>query len=335
MGRIGDMILLTPVFKSLKALNLDNEIHVLAGKHNYLVAERHPFIEKVYIYKKNPLSDLNLIRNLRKEQYDYWIDVKDHYSSESYYFAKLSNARIKVGFNAPGKCVFHHSLPAHTEQRDKHVVQRNMAAVSPLGLITPPLSQLRPTLYTDSQADEKLHTFLQQHSISRYACINISATSPRRYWTTEKWTAFCRFLQHHQTPCLLVSAPADNPMVQDIVDATANAHAFPTASIIEVFSVVKRAQIVISPDTSVVHIAAAFDIPIVALFWNNPNNIIKFKPLSTRSRLVTLPERGGAVADIAVDDVTESYISLINELKTPKHGNRKKFIDFTPIKRCV
>ncbi|MGA2296363.1 MAG: lipopolysaccharide heptosyltransferase family protein, partial [FCB group bacterium] len=79
LGRIGDMILATPMFRAVREKYPDAEIHVLAGKHNFFVINNNPRIDKIYIHKKNPFNIIKNILALKKEKYDYWLDAKDHY----------------------------------------------------------------------------------------------------------------------------------------------------------------------------------------------------------------------------------------------------------------
>ena len=70
-----------------------------------------------------------------------------------------------------------------------------------------------------------------------------------------------------------------------------------TPTIRHAIAALAGAAIVVTPDTSVVHIAAAFDTPIVALYPNVEWNLKKFRPLSTRAEVVQ-PDDAQAFADI-------------------------------------
>jgi len=313
LGRIGDLILMTPMFKVLKEANPDNEIHLLAGQHNYLLAIEHPLIDNVHVYDKSFVSSVRLIKKLRKAKFDYWIDAKDHYSTESYYFAKLSNAEIKVGFNRNGNSVFDHSILSDAQQKNKHAVERNLAAINFLG-VNLEHKIISPTLFVNSDSESKLNNFLKQHDIQDFYCINISATSASRYWQLEKWANFLNYLSERQIKSVIISAPYDLSLVEAIIASTDNAFHFTTKTIVDVFSVVKHSKMTITPDTSVVHIAAAFNVPVIALYKNHPVNYTKFRPLSTNYRMVIDPQSNASLGNISVDLVIERYNELIKEI---------------------
>ena len=74
IGKLGDMILTTPLFKEIKKLFPDSVLSVLASNSNMIIAENDPYVDNVLVYEKNILSYPKLfltgIRNM-----DLWIDT--------------------------------------------------------------------------------------------------------------------------------------------------------------------------------------------------------------------------------------------------------------------
>jgi hypothetical protein len=69
-------------------------------------------------------------------------------------------------------------------------------------------------------------------------------------------------------------------MAQDLHRRHSRTVLFDSASIREVIALMPAIDLVITPDTSVVHIASAFNTPIIALFGCSDSNFNKFRPLS-------------------------------------------------------
>ncbi len=314
LGQIGDLILMTPMFKALKQLNSGNELHLLAGKYNYVLATEHPLIDQVHVFIKRPIQLIQLIQQLRKEKFDIWIDPKDHYSTQSYLLARLSHAKIKVGFNRKDNDLFDHGVASDVQQANKHAVQRNLAALNFLKSNSDFEIQ-RPILFLKDDCERKLNHFLLQHEIANYHCVNISAASASRYWHTQKWIDFLNYLGERQIRCLVISSPSDIEIANEIVSSTKNCYLYRTNSVIDVFSVVKHSEMTITVDTAVVHIASAFDVPVLALYGNNPHNYIKFHPLSTHHRMVFDLKDHAAIDDISVDLMVTKYLELTTEIK--------------------
>jgi ADP-heptose:LPS heptosyltransferase len=75
---------------------------------------------------------------------------------------------------------------------------------------------------------------------------------------------------------------------------------------------VKRVDLVLTVDTSIVHLAAAFDRPIVALYIRVYPAYTLFQPRSTRQRVVAA-EPGAPMSSIPVEQVAAAYRQLTVE----------------------
>ena len=316
LGRIGDLILMTAMFRALKETNAGHQIHLLAGRHNHRAALALPFLDKVYAHTKKPWATVQLLRQLRREEYDLWIDPKDHYSRESHFFARWGRAKHKIGFNRAGQApVFDEALPGAEEQPDDHVTKRNLRALRHFHLDN---ADPRPVLLTLPAYDARLQDVLQRQRVSNYYCVHLSASRDIRYWPTLNWIALLSQIAAEERWIFLTYGPGDENLAGEIARQVKHVALYRTDSIVEMFSVVKGAQMVISPDTSVVHIAAAFDRPLLGLYSNHEWNYKKFHPLSTHFRAVMGPQPGTLVQDIPVDLVLRGYEELLHEIKEAK-----------------
>ena len=314
LGRIGDLVLVTPIFRALKQLDPTPEVHLLAGRNNYRAVQAHPFVDKVHVYTKKPWSTLQLIYTLRTTCFDLWIDPKDHPSRESRLFARIGRYRTAVGFNTPGKPrVFTHSVIPHTEQLGVHMSTRALRVLEPLGIHT---QDARPVLGVDPQAAQRLCEFLKEYAISAYCLVNISGVAiPDRTWQTEKWIGLINTIaKESKGDFLICCLPRDYVQARHILQSTASTRLYETSSIIEAVAAVARADLVLTVDTSIVHIASAFNKPILSLHANIYREYTKYRPLSQHSRCVMAVKKGATVGEIALERVLGEYRSLRDEL---------------------
>ena len=61
-------------------------------------------------------------------------------------------------------------------------------------------------------------------------------------------------------------------------------------SIFEVAEIIRNCDFVITPDTSIVHIASCFNKPIVALFHNELRVLERYSPLSDKRKIIISKE---------------------------------------------
>lgn len=310
-GRIGDLILMTPMFKTIHDVNPDNQVHVLAGRNNYHFARNYPFIDQVHVYEKIPWQTIQFILSLKNEMFDIWIDPKDHYSIESFHFAKFANAKFKVGFDSKYTSLFDKQIPVDTKQKELHVIERNLNALALAGIQS---DIKRPILFSDPQYDEDFEQFLSSQKIRTFACVNLSANMKARYWPEEKWQTFVHYLTQKVPHIMIICKPEDKDMANRLTALNDPCFYYPTRSVTEVFSVIQKALFLVTPDTAVIHMASAFNIPVVGLYANRPANIVKFHPLSDLYRVVVNRQSHVFIQDISVDAVLKAVDEIISEL---------------------
>jgi ADP-heptose:LPS heptosyltransferase len=319
IGHLGDMILATPVFVAIKRAYPTAELHVLASHRNYHLAESHPLIDKVFTYRKRLDVIVRLICDIWRERYDWWIDPKDHGSSESQFWCRVSGVNHTVGSNDIGSSVpFQYSVPdAHSNDAmlpyPKHCIERNLQSLSWLKVDIDDATTLLPVLPISPESAEYVQQVLINWSAEyslyslthqSFVICNLSAGSPNRYWTQQNWILVVRFLLTRNHFIILTSMPSDRELANAIRTTTSDAVCiFPSRSIHDVVALIASAHLVITPDTSAVHIASAFDVPCIALFHSIWWNRYKFAPRSSRSWVVQSPSPSESVQDVRLDHV--------------------------------
>jgi len=321
IGRLGDVILLTPMLRALKQKFPHSEIHFLAGRKNAIMLQGNPHVSKVFTYDKNPFKIILLLLKLRREKYDLWIDPKDHYSTESSILAWASGAKKKIGCNKKGGNVFEAHVEFPGEMKTLHTVERNLLAIQFLKVdhhnIRPELPLLPKSEsfvgeFLKENAEEKNPSVLRTSPLEKgdnlltqkKVVVNISASTESRYWQQEAWKELFKNDVFKNAQIFLTFAPEDVAKAEELLKATPALKLFRSRSIWDVVSLVKAADVVITPDTAVVHIAAAFDKPIVALFPAQEWNFYKFRPLSMHAGEVF--KEGRSIPEMPVSEVVEA-----------------------------
>ena len=69
-----------------------------------------------------------------------------------------------------------------------------------------------------------------------------------------------------------------------------NLNIFQSRSLQDIFSLIKNSYLVITPDTAVVHIAAAFNVPLLGLYSGLDDFFNKFHPLSNIYQIIRAPK---------------------------------------------
>lgn len=311
LGRIGDMILLTPSFRLIKEKYPDARIDVIASRHNYIIPKLNPDVNFVYVYDKKFLNVIKLIIKLKLEHYDYYIDPKDHFSRESYIFSRLVKAKTKIGFNRVGYSNFDIQIDNSKANRNIFHSVRIMKALKPLGIEIPEVLP-KPSLFEDPNSIEYVdNNFPKLSEQRRIALLNISASKDYRMWGIENWKRFIAEFSKRNIYFIISSEPRHKQLAEQLDGK--HSMIFPSRNINDIISLIRKVDLVITPDTSIVHIASAWDKPTFALFTGDENNFWWFRPVSVYNRSVLAP-KGKDVTDIDYETIQKEFDLFLENL---------------------
>ncbi len=254
---IGDIVLTTPVIRCLKQQVPDAEVHFLTKSAFLPVVEHNPYIDKIHFLAH---SWELMIEELKLENYDYIIDlhhntktlrVKSALKKKSYSFYKLNIEKylytaFKINF-----------LPK------VHIVDRYLKTAESFGV----KNDGAGLDYFISKADEiEREDIPASHSVGYVACV-IGAALGTKKWPIDRWKEFCSKIKF---PVILLGGPEDAEAGKEIaaVDDIKVYNACGKFKLNESADLVRKARLVITNDTGLMHIAAAYKKPIVSL-WGN------------------------------------------------------------------
>lgn len=313
LGRVGDMILCTPAFSAIKSKFPQAKLYVIAGAGNHSVLDNNPHIDKVIPYRKSLGGILRMLSFLLLNRFDYWIDAKDHKSGESQLLAKLARAKVKIGYNHNSHSTFHHSVPSNIQNKELHFTERVFNALKYLGISSPNIIP-KPELFISDKFSNKAKNFYSALSPKENLLINLSATSDTRIYSAENWTKVIAAIDRNKYNIILSFMPNEQRIAQDLKQIFpaiifANSH-----SIEEFIALIKHCDLLISPDTSAVHIAAAFDKKLVALFNDYPENYAKFRTVNPNASII-MPSGTTNINQIPPELIINEIEKTINQSK--------------------
>lgn len=276
LGRIGDMILSTPLLHQLKSSSENIKVDVLASIDNNSILQYADYVDNVYVWDKNPLKLIPLIMRLRKRDYDIILEPKDHYSTESYYIAGLVKAEKRIGFVNGESSIFDDDVSKYNQDKI-HFQDRILSTIKALG-IKPDYSSNISLMYPN-YIDDK------QYKREDYYIVNISASNESKSLQFDLAKDILVYLKSKNIKVYLLSAPNHNDLAEKLSVAT-NAERVITKSIIDTFPLIHKAKGVITADTSVVHIAGTYDTPVMVLSKSIEKELSKFAPKSNINLVV-------------------------------------------------
>lgn len=254
---IGDIVLTSPVVRCLKEQVPDAQVHYLTKASFRPVVAHNPYIDRCYYLDDNFEA---LMAGLKKEKYDYIIDlhknirtlkVKQALKCKAFSFSKLNFQKwVLVNFKK-------NILP------DKSIVERYFEAARPLGV----KNDGKGLDYFIAKEDEVTNKDIPMSHWAGYIACVIGGSYATKKYPVEKWKELCRMSTY---PIILLGGPDDRVEGNDIaeIDNVKVYNACGKFNLNESACLVKYSKIVISNDTGLMHIAAAYKKPLMSL-WGN------------------------------------------------------------------
>jgi len=306
--RIGDVLISTPIFASLKAHYPSAIIDVLLSENNHFVLLNDKLIRKRWIYQKKVGKVISLVRALRNEKYDFAVDMMDNPSVTSTFLCLFSGARWNVGIAKDNNYVYDIRVPM-LSRRDAHIVDRIAQLLSPFH-IDPNAENLSIRYFTSPASDDFAEQFLSANHLCQRSLIgiNISAGGETRFWGIEKYRTLLSYIieQYPKLHPILLYQPSDEEKAHAIMDGLTKAVLSPLTKTFDQFAaIIKRLSFLISPDTSAIHVASAFNIPSVVLYVQSNKSLRIWEPYGTDYEVVVT-----AVDDLSTISASEVQSAL-------------------------
>ncbi|WP_276359874.1 glycosyltransferase family 9 protein [Daejeonella sp. H1SJ63] len=252
---IGDIVLTSPVVRCLKTQLEGIELHYLTKKAFEPVLAANPYIDKLHIFDKS-LSDC--INELKPENFDYVIDL--HHNLRTL----VIKTKLGIRSSSFDKLNWQKWLLVNLKKNvlpPVHIVDRYLKTVEFLGV------------KNDNQG---LDYFLQKEyelkdmlpaSHQRYIAMVIGAQHGTKRLPEEKLTELCSKISF---PVVLLGGPEDAERGERIANAAGSQvfNACGKFKLDQSAFLVKMSEKVISHDTGLMHIAAAFNKPVYSI-WGN------------------------------------------------------------------
>lgn len=309
IGKLGDMILTTPLFSNLKLLYPRSEITVLASETNFEIPRYHKDVDHIMIYSKGSLKTIFLLLKLRHCKFDIWIDPKPEYSRTSRVLLKYGNPVISYGYNNDD-CRFDVDLVDH--KKGIHAVDINLAPLNALEPDFTAKSKL-PSIYIPEDIQNEVMPFLEPLTKKRIF-INLSVGKTNRKWGKENWKELLSLLTKDGSYDIILNAygGSDREMAQEIIKEldSERIHLY-SGQYMEIAELARNSATVISPDTAIIHLASAFNVPVVDLFTDVKWNIERFAPLTDKNRILISGDKD-SLKGITPDTVYRAFQDVIN-----------------------
>lgn len=266
----GDVILTLPLVQVLKK-KLDAEIDFLCIPKTKVILQNNPYINEVLIFDKRSKdrgikSFRRIVRKIKFRRYDYVISP--HRSLRSTLLSYFSKADLTIGFDTSTLSKLYSKRVNYI--KNIHEIQRNLKLLEPLGIEINEI--VKPELFIHEEDEKIVNILLKQFDISDNE--KFITISPATVWETKryperKFIEMLDYLNEDKIPVVLLGGKEDLELCKYIKDKTINKNVFISASKLNILQsayLIKKSSLLISNDSSPMHLANAVGTKVIAIF---------------------------------------------------------------------
>jgi ADP-heptose:LPS heptosyltransferase len=329
-NKIGDAIVMTGLFKPLRALWPDCEIGVLCGASNAALYRHHPDVKWLHVSSsRNVFARMWASLQARFVGYDLVVHFGLDLANPSVQIVlNVVNAKQRFLFlphpakPQPNDVVMAGDWGYSPNTRAQHYSARHLRFLQTLGA-APGAYAYDIHLGPDGSSTP---VFVSAKQDGLLMVINSQSSAANKSFSLPWLQAFVSavYTQHPQIRMQLLSAsPAleasMREMFSDQTDRVAVTPFAPTVT--PSLAAIQQADMVVSPDTYAIHAASAWNKPVIALYEPSVLSVDSWEPLSDTYFQLIAPA-GQAVSDIGVPEVMKALAHVL----THPHSRERVFL---------
>jgi heptosyltransferase-3 len=298
----GDVLLASPVFSVLKNHAPHLEIDALVYRDTVDMVAQHPSVEQVHAVDRNWKrlgifgqlgGEWQLLSKLRERRYDLVIHLTEH--NRGAWLVRLLNARYSVAEKRHSKGYFWRNTFSHFYLRvakgnARHTVESHLDVLRRIG-VRPNEDERRLILVAGEDAETFVDQELERQGLSGQPFIHLHPTSRWLFkcWPEKNMSMLIDTLQAQGHRIVLTAAPNANemamiwrivaPLDRLVVNLSGK------LSLKQLAALAAKAKLFIGVDSAPMHIAAAMQTPVVALF--GPSGEMEWGPWMTHCLVLT------------------------------------------------
>lgn len=326
-GQLGDVVMSLPALRAIRERFRPARITVAVGKPGAEIIDMSGYADACISVDRvglrdgfKPLSVLRVfqvVKDVRGRKFDFVIDL--HSFSETNLLGFLSGAPKRLYSRRPGRSLdflanFRPSPPVEDDNQNRHLVDRYLDVLSPLGISE--VSRV-PRLTTRADDDRMVDAMLRAAKLCAGApLVGLfpGAGHPGRRWPLERFVELADLLVRNDSVRPIVFAgPEEQTLVPKLHEL------FPSSSLIferltipQLASALARLAVFVTNETGPMHIATAVGTAVVVLLDRpTPNN---FVPLEGQHRIIF----GDTVVKITTEEVYSATLELLGRSRTAR-----------------
>ncbi len=334
--RVGDTVVFTPALAYLRAVLPHAEIDVVTAAGASLLAG-DPRVTRVVTPGRGLGAWWRHARDLRRRHYDLVLSVRlrDH-MDEGVTTAFVAGRRgARVTARRPPQYAGFFTRQVRVSPSRRHITQHLLylawAAVGEPDAAPPGLADYPAALAGDAGADARAAAFIREAcggAPRPFVAFNAWGSDPKRCFAVEQAGEIAARIAERHPELVVVLTPPPSAAAGAAAMAQAAAARAPAAAarvvvappspdLRRLVALVRRAAVVVTPDTANMHVASAVGAPVLAVY-SGYTAVDVWGAWGAQPRRVVFLPGDRPITEVAADAVADAFDSLWSELAAPR-----------------
>jgi heptosyltransferase-1 len=220
------------------------------------------------------------LSDVRAGRYEVAVDLQG--AVRSALLARWSKASVIYGAAQPRENLASMFYTRQVVTSGDHVVEQNLSLAE--AVARRPLEIPRVEFPLDPAGENECDRWLKERGIANFTLLTPGAGWSAKQWPAERYGLVAKCLAQEGLKSVVNSGPGEESLVREVEASSAGSAASFAGSLTQLIALTRRARLYIGGDTGPMHLAAALQIPVVAIF--GPTNPARNGPFGTRNVLL-------------------------------------------------
>ena len=264
-GKIGDMVVNSLMFREIKKVYPNIKIGIVARGAAIDIIKDNPNVDKIYEYYKDRKKIKDLALKIKEEKYDLLIDFSEMLRVNQMMLINLCGARINIGLDRKDWKLFDLSIESGKDFKwTEHITNRYLAYLIKIGLKKESIN-ISYDIYLKDEI--KYEDFFNEIKENKKLILNPYGASKHKSFNIETLENIITYLKDKDIAIILVYF-GDKYKELEFLEKKYKSVYIPKKieSILDTAILIKKSDYVISPDTSIVHIASTFNKKMITVY---------------------------------------------------------------------
>ena len=318
-GKIGDMVVNSLMFREIKKVYPDTKIGVITRGAAIDIIKNNPNVDEIYEYHKDRKKIKDLALKIKEEKYDLLIDFSEMLRVNQMMLINLCGARINIGLDRKDWKLFDLSIESGKDFKwTEHITNRYLAYLIKLGLKKESID-ISYDIYLKNE--KKYEIFFNKIKENKKLILNPYGASKHKSFSIETLENIINYLKDKDIAIILVYF-GDKYEELKFLEKKYKYVYIPKKieSILDTAILIKKSDYVISPDTSIVHIASAFNKKMITIYPPKGGKYgvdhLVWAPESEYSKVIFCKDKTGTYDEIDIntfnfDEIKKEILKIL------------------------